>query len=329
VDSALDFTRWGGQPLGVNYRRWVITSNGLRQLFRMKFFRAMLIIAWFSGLLIAATGFVFSQTIAAGGWLETNAAEWGPRALAIVRGITALVLVYPDIVVQGVFTLIFWLHSYVGLFLSLIALTTIVPSLVAQDLRGNALTMYLSRPLTAFDYRIGKLGVVVGVLLAFWTGPLVFGWLLSLLVAPDRLFIVHSLAPMAHALIFNLVALVVLASLAFGVSSLSKSTHVTMLVWIGLWILAGSLARIPHAPGWLRHASFQYNLGQVQRELFAPGEALRRAADELPLLDRNATRFLSGASENVAPAHVPGAWIGLGVLSVAGASVFLRRLRPE
>jgi ABC-2 type transport system permease protein len=329
VDSALDFTRWGGTPLSVNYRRWVITSTGLRQLFRMKFFRVLLMIAWTAGLFMAVLGFLFSQTIASGGWAESFAADFGPRTQAIVSAFTAMVLLYPDIVVQGVYTMIFWGHSYVGLLFSLIALTVLVPRLVTRDRAGNALTVYLSRPLTALDYRLGKLGIIAGVLVVLWTGPLMFGWILSVLFAPDRVFVIYSFVPLGHALLFNVVSLVVLAAVAFGVSSLFRATSQTMLLWIGLWIIAGTVAQIPFTPAWLRHASFRYNLEQIQREIFKPGEALAKAAEALPLIDRGANRILAQAGDAAQPRDVTGAWLGLAVLTVAGSAVFLRRLKPE
>lgn len=329
MDSALDFTRWAGSPRGVNYRRWVIASSGLQQLFRMKFFRALIFFAWFAGLLLALLAFAFSQTIATGGWLETAAADWGPRAAAMASAFTGMVLLYDDIVVQGFYTLIFWAHSYVGLFLSLIALTVLVPRLVARDRAGNALTMYLSRPLTALDYRLGKIAVIIGVLLALWTGPLLFGWVLSLLVAPDRLFMANSLAPVWHALVFNGVAIIALATIGFGIASVTSTTSSTVLLWIGMWIILATLAKFPLTPDWLRHASFYYDLQQIQRDIFQPGEALRRASEVLPMMEQGADNFLNHAADFIQARTVNQSWIGLAVLVAVSSAVFLRRLRPQ
>ena len=58
-------------------------------------------------------------------------------------------------------------------------------------------------------------------------------------------------------------------------------------------------------------------------------EALRKAGEALPLLDANATRNLTSAGNFFQPRDITGAWLGLGVLTVAGTAVFLRRLRPE
>src|SRR5581483_12363705 len=127
-----------------------------------------------------------------------------------------------DICVRGIFTLIFWVHSFVGLWLTLIALTVMVPRLITQDRASNALTVYLARPLTTADYLLGKLGMIGGVIVLVWTAPLLLGWLLGMMFATDRDFIIYSVAPLLRALLFNGIALVSLAAIALGVSSLSR-----------------------------------------------------------------------------------------------------------
>ncbi|MGH8018603.1 MAG: hypothetical protein ACREIA_09970, partial [Opitutaceae bacterium] len=170
METQLELSRWRETPGGLTYRRWVITSTGLRQMLRMRFFRVLVFLAWTAGVLMAAAGLLFTQSVATGGWLETWAASFGPRAQAVASGFTALVLLYPDICVRGLFTVIFWTHSFIGLGLSLLALTVVIPRLVARDRRTHALTIYLSRPLRSFDYLLGKFGIILGILLALWTG---------------------------------------------------------------------------------------------------------------------------------------------------------------
>jgi ABC-2 type transport system permease protein len=327
--TTLDFTRWAERPLGVAYRRWVITSTGLRQLFRARFFRVLLLLAWMMGVAVAATGFLFTQSIASGGWMESFAANFGPRPQAVVAAFTAFVLLYPEIVVDGFFTAAFWAQSFVGLGLSLVALTILVPRLITRDRASNALTIYLARPLTSFDYLLGKFGMVVGVLLAVWTGPLLFGWLLSVLFAPDRIFVLHSLAPLARALLFNAIGLVVLAAIAFGVSSLSKTSRAATFSWIGLWIVMGVLADIPAMPSWIRHASFSYDLRMTREAVFELDQALTRAGETLPLMNQRLADNLSEAGKQIRPRELRGVVVGLGALVALSSLVFFRRLRPE
>jgi hypothetical protein len=304
-------------------------ETGLRQLLRTKFFRFLLVIAWASGVAAATAGFVFAQSVSSGGWIETFAAQLGPRPQAIGSAACAMILLYPDICITGLYSGVFWVHSFVGLGLSLLALTVVIPRLVARDRANNALTIYLSRPLTSTDYLLGKLGLIIGILLLVWTGPLLCGWLLSMLFAPGRDFLVYSFSPLLRALLFNGLGLVALAAIALGVSSLGRTTRNTTFLWIGVWIIAGWIANIPAIPNWLRYASFGFDLNQARQAIFRLDEILARAANSLPLLDSQMTQRLTQASQHLQADQLAGALVGLALLIVASCIVFFRRLRPE
>lgn len=328
MDASLDLSRWTAAPRGVGYRRWVIVSTGLRQLLRLRLFKILLAGAWSGGVLLAAAGFLFSQSIASGGWLESMAQFIGPRAQAVTSALGAFVLLYPDVCIGGWFTLIFWLHSYLGLFLSLVALTAMIPRLISRDRATNALTVYLSRPLTSGDYLLGKLGMIVGVLALMWTGPLVFGWLLSVAFAPSRDFIVHSIEPLGRALLFHGIGLVSLSAIALGVSAVSRTSRTTTILWLALWLVLGSVVKPPGAPMWLRRASFSQNLTEVRQGVFRLDAALS-AAEGLPLIDPSFSSNMKSAAAKFTPADYSGAVASLGVFVVLSSFVFLRRMRPE
>jgi ABC-2 type transport system permease protein len=329
MENSLDLSRWTDAPNGVGYRRWVIVSTGLRQLSRRILFRILLLIAWLAGFVMASLAFLFSQAVASGGWLETSAAHLGPRFEAIASALGGLILLYPDICIHGLFTTIFWLQSFVGLGLSLLAITLIVPRLIARDRSSNALTIYLSRPLTSADYLLGKLGMIAGVIILVWTGPLVCGWLVSVVLAPNRDFIVYSFSPLLRALLFNGVALAVLASIALGVSALTRSSRATTILWMGLWVVAGALGSWPHSPEWLRRTSFSHDLGEARQTIFKLDEALSKAGTKLPFLDRNFTQTLNSAGRKAEATDFAGAAGSLAVMVVLSSAVFLRKLRAE
>ncbi len=330
METTLDLRRWQEKPAGVTYRRWVIVSTGLRQLMRMRFFQILIFLAWTVGLLMAAAGFVFTQSLASGGWLESFATSLGPRPQAVVSAFCSMVLLYPDICIHGLFSVVFWWHSFVGLGLSLVGLSVVIPRLIARDRASNALTIYLSRPLTSFDYLLGKLGIIVGVLLALWTGPLVFGWLLSMAFAPNGDFFVYSLTALFRAGLFNLIAMVVLAAVALCVSSLGKTTRSVMMIWIGIWVIGGTIASIPTTPNVLRAASFSHDLYEIRRGIFKLDEILIKAADALPLTDRSITNNMRRIGQRESHRDsAASAYLGLAVIVVASSLVFSRKLRPE
>ncbi len=327
--TSLDLSRWEGAPRGVGYRRWTMISTGLRQLISLRLFKVLLSLAWSGGVALAALGFLFSQSVASGGWLETLAISAGPRYQALVSALGAIVLLYPDVCIGGWYTLIFWLHSYLGLGLSLVALTVMVPRLITRDRATNAFTVYLSRPLTTSDYLLGKLGIIVGVLALMWTGPLLCGWLLSVLFAPNRDFIVHSFEPLVRALAFHGIGLVTLAAIALGVSAFSRTSRHTIVLWIGLWLVLGAVAKPPRAPEWLKRASFTHNLGEVRQGILKLDTALTVAGEVLPLTNQSFARDLARAGDRAKPGDFDGALASLGVFVAIASFVFLRRLRPE
>ncbi len=329
ASTTLDLSRWREKPRGIDYRRRTIVIAGLRELWSTKLFKLLLSAAWTGGLLIAFAGFAFTQSIATGGWLETWATSLGPRAEAVVSAFGAFVLLYPDICIHGLFTLIFWLHSYLGLFLSLIALTIIVPRLITRDRASNALIVYLSRPLTSLDYLLGKLGIIVSVLVLLWTGPLIAGWLLSMLLAPDRDFVVYSFSPLLRALAFNGISLVVLAAIALGVSAVGRASSITTILWLGLWLILAAVAKPPHAPDWLKRASFSHDLSVVRQEVFHLDTALADAGAQLPLISKQFASNLTSSSKAAEPVDFSGAIASLAAFGVLSSFVFLRKLRPE
>lgn len=329
MEATLDLSRWREKPRGIGYRRWTIISTGLRQLFRLRLFRILLFLAWFGGVLLAALGFLFSQSVATGGWLETLAVYLGPRAQALSSAVAALILMYPEICIGGWFALIFWLHSFVGLGLSLVAITAMVPRLITRDRASNALTVYLSRPLTSVDYLLGKLGMIVGVIGVMWTGPLLVGWLLSVGFAPNRDFIVHSFEPLLRALLFHGIALGALAAIALGVSAVSRTSRSTTVLWIGLWLIVGAVAKPPQAPVWLKRSSFVHNLNEVRQGILRLDTALLDVSENLPFIDARLARNLSEAGKKAGTNDFNGALGSLGVFVVLSSFVFLRRMRPE
>lgn len=328
MERTLDLSRWSERPHGVNYRRWVIISAGVRQIVRTRFFRILLTIAWVGGLAIAVAGFCFSQAISTGGVLETLAAKFGPRAEAIVQALGGFVTLYPDIIVRGIFTVIFWIHSYIGLGLSLIALTVLVPSLITTDRASNALTIYLSRPLTSIDYLLGKLGIIAGVLILVWTGPLLFGWLVSMAFATDRDFIIYSLSPLLRALMFNGIAFASLSCIALGVSALGRSSRTTSVAWIMLWLVIWIPASAPRAPDWFKRASFYQDLSMVRLQIFDLSDSFDAAA-ELPMLNARFAQSLKSAGTRAESNDFKGALGALAVFCALSSVVFLRRIRPE
>jgi ABC-2 type transport system permease protein len=83
-----------------------------------------------------------------------------------------------------IWTLAFRLFFEIQLFFPMILVLLIGPDLISQDLRFNAIPLYLSRPVRRFEYFLGKLGVIAAFLSAVTIGPVLiafaFGYAFSL-----------------------------------------------------------------------------------------------------------------------------------------------------
>lgn len=295
-----------------------------------KFFKLLLFIGWTAGIAIAAAGFLFAQTLADGGFLADFATKAGPRASAAMQAVSALLLIYPDLLVTPAYKVIFWVHSELGLVLNLAAMALLVPQLITRDRASQALTIYLARPITARDYLIGKLGVIVGVLVLLWTGPLVFGWLLAMVLSPDTLFFTYSLPALGAALTFNGIALVVISALALGVSALAKTAARARLAWIGLWIALSAVAS--HAdvlPAWIRHLSFVNDLRIVRDKVFAMQDAMLEAAGIVPMLNPQLAHEISEAAGQLDTTEFNGVAVMLTVMVIASIALVRGRIKPE
>lgn len=328
--NAIDYERWNGTRRGVASRSWVITQAGLRQLLRYKFFKLLMFLGWVGGFAVAAFGFVLSQTLAEGGLLVELVARGGPRAEAVMQAVSAILLIYPDLLITGAFKAIFWLHSNLGMLLSLAAMALLVPQLITRDRSSQALTIYLSHPITARDYLIGKLGIIVGVLLLLWTGPLVGGWLLAMVLAPDSVFITYSLEALGVALTFNAIALVVIGALAFGVSAVAKTAAQARMAWIGLWIVMGAIAGPGQAlPDWIRNLSFVSDLHLIRDEVFAMKDTLMEAADVVPILSTRLAANLVQTADQIEVVDMAGVIVTLSIMVVVAVALVGGRIKPE
>ena len=281
------------------------------------------------GLIVALAGFVFSQTLAEDGWLASLATKGGPRAEAMMQAVSAMLLLYPDLLVTGAYKVVFWAQAQLGLLLSLVAMTLLVPQLITRDRGSQALTIYLARPLTSQDYLLGKFGIIIGVLLMLWTGPLVVGWLVSMALVPDMVFFNYSWEAMGAALLFNGIAMGVVGSVAFGVSALAKTPAAARMAWIGLWIVMGVIAQSGALPSWVSQASFSYDLKMLSDEIFALSDTLRDASEILPMLNPNLAREVGQAADHVGTDQIRGVIVGLVLLVGVSLSLLWGRIKPE
>ena len=329
MNNPLDLSRWRERPLGLVYRIRIMIVAGLRRESQTRLFRWLLVLGWVGGFCLALAGYLFNRTLSEGGFAEQLSELFGIKGKAVFRIFEGFLALYPDVCIGGFFNLLFSNYSKAALLLSLLAITTMVPRLIAPDRASNGLTVYLSRPLTSTDYLLGKLGILTAVLGLLWTGPMIAGWLVSLALTPSLEAAAYSFAALRAALLFNGIALVSLSAIALGVSALSTKGRNTQIAWLALWLLPGILTvTAPHSV-WLQRASFKRNLDQTRLGLFQSESVYTAVADKLALLNQDAKSALRTLGKDARAQDFRAALLSLTALSAASFLVLLRKLRTE
>ena len=235
----------GGREAGadVRGRAWiVIAANGLRMLARKRPFLFLMILAWIPAIVRGVQIYAASNV--------PSAAQIGFLA------ITART--FRDFLNQQE-TFVFFVTVYAG------------SGLIADDIRANALQLYLSRPVTRAQYIAGKAAILMTVLAAVtWLPAMVLLFLVpvfagSMTFVTDNLYLIPAISA------FAVIQLTLSAFMILAVSSLSKSRWFVAIMYAGLSFFTHAVFGVIGAAvdgtafSWV---SIFANLGQISDVLF-------------------------------------------------------------
>jgi ABC-2 type transport system permease protein len=143
--------------------------------------------------------------------------------------------------------------------------------LIANDRRANALQIYLSKPLSRFEYIAGKLAVLAAFLLLVSWLPAVLLLVVQILFSGSFSFFVANLHLFPAITVFSIVQVLTVSSAMLALSSLSKSSRYVGVLYTGLIFFSqamyGVLFAVTRQSGfaWI---SMVFNLGQVGDFIF-------------------------------------------------------------
>ena len=208
----LSYRHWSGEWTSHPYRWWVITRHGIRLLAGRRWFVALMILSALP-FVVRCVLLYLSTVVGSLPLLRINAKFF----LDFLNQQT--VFVFPIAVFSGA-------------------------GLIANDLKANALQIYLSKPITRRDYLLGKLGVLVFFLGIPTLIPGLLLFVLAVLFRSDLDFlrqnywVAGSIAAYSVAIVF-LYALIMLA-----LSSLTRSSRFAGMNFVGLIVFSNILAVI-------------------------------------------------------------------------------------
>ena len=325
------YRHWDGVHLGVWRRRLVIAQNALGLCAQHKLMRSLVVMCWMAGLGAAGVLFMTGQLLVPDSLMVTWLSTLNPQLRALGDTLTSWLGQHPEISVRATQDVLFYFFSiYLLLPVSIFALGMALPSLITRDLASNAIIIYSSKAINRGDYLLGKAAAVMGLLSLTWLGPVCGAWFFGNLLAPDWRFFWHARVALIHILTFGPAAMALLALLALGVSAISSHERATVGLWFMWWIVGGMLAPIAiHTQPWLRHLSFNYNLEQLALAIFAPGEEIHVAQENIPILGNLLGGISPRTMEALNSPTVAGSAFTLIIMLACAAFILHRRVKPE
>ncbi len=191
----LGYRHWSGRWTSHPYRWWVITRQGIGLLVRRKLFVALMIASMIPFLVRAVM--IYFSTVA---------------AVSLPPFMQPSASFFEAFLGQQTF-FIFAIAVYAG------------AGLIANDLKVNALQIYLSKPITRQDYFLGKLGVLVFFLALPTMLPALLLLLLAVLFRADAQYFAQNVWLAGPIIGYSLLIIFTYGLIMLALSSLTRSSR--------------------------------------------------------------------------------------------------------
>ena len=183
----------------------VIAANGLRALVKKRAFLFLMILSWIP---VIVRGVQI--------WAAANVPGMSQIGMLAISPST-----FRDFLNQQE-PLVFFITVYVG------------SGLIADDIRANALQLYLSRPITRTQYIAGKAAILMGALAAVTFVPALLLVMLVPAFAGSMTFLSANMTLIPSILAYSVVQITLATFLILALSSLSKSRWFVAILYAGL-----------------------------------------------------------------------------------------------
>ena len=232
----LGYRNWQGRRTPRVLRPLVVARGGISLVWRKRWLRTMLMLAWLPIIVPAFGIFAF----------EFSSTDPGMQraVFQFLRG----PMQRPDLAVQAMTdpslarhevwsTLILAFFRYPQLSVMVLFVGLIAPMLVSYDLRSKAYLLYFSRPLAPMEYIVGKSAVVWFFLTAIVTVPALMLYVVGVLLSPE-LSVVYETWDLPLRILAASVALVVpTTALALCYSSWTSESRYATFSWFATWVM--------------------------------------------------------------------------------------------
>jgi ABC-2 type transport system permease protein len=257
------YQHWQGKLSGQTGRWLAITRHGVRVQLKNRWVRWSIITACVPALVMACI-------VCLWGLFEQGSRLLTPF-LMFLQNLPEALKAGPRGYRTPLWTLAFRQFFDVQLFFSMIVVLRVGPDLISQDLRFNAIPLYLSRPLRRYEYFRGKLGVIAVFLAVVTIVPVILLFVLGYAFSLDLTVVRDTARLFLASLAFGAIVVFSAGLLMLAFSSLSRNSRYVGAMWFGFWIVSnltsGVLTSTVRAD-WCPLVSYTNNLLRIRDALF-------------------------------------------------------------
>lgn len=240
----LGYRSWLGRRVPRILRPWVVAKSGIALVWRRKWLRLMILVAWLP-IVFPAVGifaFEFSSTEPD---LQRVIIQLMRSPLIGQAEIANAIMVDPDSARHQVWaTLILTFFRYPQAIAMVLVIGLIAPMMISYDLRSKAYLMYFSRPLTPGEYIVGKTVVVWFFLVLVATLPALALYVMGILLSPDLSVIGETWDIPLRILAATGVLVIPTTALALCYSAFTSESRYATFAWFATWAMGGVAYRI-------------------------------------------------------------------------------------
>ncbi|QEG39412.1 ABC transporter permease subunit [Roseimaritima ulvae] len=240
----LGYRGWTGRRMARALRPWVVARSGVSLVWRRRWMRMTLLVAWLPILAPALGIFLFE--------LSTTYPEMRPVLAELTRNfvpgnpeLAAQVLSDPEAARHEVWaTLILAFFRYPQAVAMVLLVGLIAPMMISYDLRSKAYLMYFSRPLTPMEYILGKSAVLWFFLSMIITIPALVLYGVGVLLSSELSVIAQTWDIPLRILAATIVLAVPTTALALCYSAFTSESRYATFTWFATWVMGSVAYRI-------------------------------------------------------------------------------------
>ncbi len=120
----------------------------------------------------------------------------------------------------------------------------VAPRLISYDLRSRGYLLYLSRPLTPWEYVFGKAGIVFFLLFMMTAVPALLIYLAGLFLSTDVWACTQTWDLPLRILVASLILMLPTTAIALALSSLTQESRYAGFAWFAYWVIGAVSFRV-------------------------------------------------------------------------------------